>query len=521
MEHDRVGFRDAVQELAGLAGVTLPASGVVDPDKQRSVAELYAQLDAVARYYRHQLKHHPERQKAIDYLKSRGLSGEIAAEYEIGYAPPGWNGLAETFGDRPSTIKALADGGMLIAKDEGGWYDRFRDRVMFPIRDKRGRVVGFGGRVVGEGTPKYLNSPETEIFHKGRELYGLYQARKAQREFPRIVVVEGYMDVVGLAQYEIRYAVATLGTALTEHNLAELARQSREIVFCFDGDRAGRAAAWRALETSLPAVHDGLELRFMFLPDGEDPDTAVRRFGREYFEQKVGEAKPLSEFFFDTLIPQADMRGIDGQARLVDLARPLLGKLPRGAFRDLMLARLGQVVGLAAGQLRGTLDMPVAQPSAPSSRMTSSGRGSAAHGVSSPLKSALALLLEYPEIAPHGGEANRFEELSIPGIRLLQSMLEFLRDRPNLSTGVILEHWRGTPEGESLARLARWDHPVPRDGALNEFLGALRRLDELLLEQRMEHLLQKSKIAPLTAEEKQSLQALLQSGQTKSREVAD
>lgn len=523
MEHDRVGFRDAVEELAGLAGMRVPTAATVDPNKQRSLADLYAQLDAVARYYRHQLKHHPERQKAVDYLKSRGLSGEIAAEYEIGYAPPGWNGLIDTFGDRSATIKALADSGMLISKEDGvredqRWYDRFRDRVMFPIRDKRGRVVGFGGRVVGEGTPKYLNSPETEIFHKGHELYGLYQARKAQREFPRIVVVEGYMDVVGLAQYGIRYSVATLGTALTETNLNELARQSREIVFCFDGDRAGRQAAWRALETSLPAIHDGLELRFMFLPDGEDPDTAVRRFGREYFEQKVAEARPLSEFFFDTLIAQADMRGLDGQARLVDMARPLLGKLPRGAFRDLMLARLGQVVGLAAGQLRGTMSMPA--EAAPQSAPRAVARRVGAHGVSSPVKVALALLLEWPEIAQHAGEPNRFEELSIPGIRLLQSMLEFLRDRPNFSTGAILEHWRGTPEGESLARLASWDHPVPRDGALEEFLGTLRLLDDLLLEQRTESLLQKSKVVPLSPEEKQALQALLLSGQAKPRELA-
>ena len=524
MEHDRLGFREAVEELAGLVGIRLPTAHEVDPSKQRSLAELYVQLETVARHYRHQLKHHPEHQRAIDYLKSRGLSGEVAAEYEIGFAPPGWNGLREKFGDRSATVKALADGGMLVSKDDGeqedrNWYDRFRDRIMFPIRDKRGRVVGFGGRVLGEGTPKYLNSPETEIFHKGRELYGLYQARKAQREFARIVVVEGYMDVVGLAQFGIRYAVATLGTALTEYNLVELSRQTREIVFCFDGDRAGRQAAWKALEVSLPSVHDSLELRFMFLPDGEDPDTAVRRFGREYFEQQVEAARPLSEFFFDTLIAQADMRGLDGQARLVDMARPLLGKLPRGAFRDLMLARLGQVVGLAAGQLRGALSLQAETPSPANPQAAPVARRVNARGVSSPVKVALALVLEWPEIAQHAGEANRFEELSIPGIRLLQSMLEFLQAHPQLSTGAILENWRGTPEGESLARLAQWEHPVPREGAQEEFLGTLRLLDELLLEQRTERLLQKSKLAPLTVEEKKQLQALLLSGQAKTREI--
>lgn len=373
MEYEHLNFPEAVEELARASGLEVPRETGPAPDpkikqRQTSLFDLVAKCDS---YYRQQLRQHQQAKRAVDYLKQRGLSGEIAATFGIGFAPPGKENLLKALGIGTDKEKEqqLIDSGMLIQKDEGGTYDRFRDRIMFPIRDQRGRTIGFGGRILGDGKPKYLNSPETPLFHKGRELYGLFEMRQALRKIPRVLVVEGYMDVVALAQFNIRYAVATLGTATTPDHLSKLFRTCPEVVFCFDGDRAGRDAAWRALDNALSTLKEGHELRFLFLPDGEDPDTLVRKEGKEGFEARLDNATPLSKYFFDQLGKDLDISSIDGRARLVKLAQPYLARLPDGLFRHMMIEQLAKLAQIQTEKIEKTLlgntEAPKPQPTKP------------------------------------------------------------------------------------------------------------------------------------------------------------
>ncbi|MDF1529985.1 MAG: DNA primase, partial [Sedimenticola sp.] len=354
MEYDNLGFVDSVEELAARAGLEVPreAGGDSGPDYR----PLYESLDQTTRYFQWQLRKHPDATKAVNYLKQRGLTGEISAEFAIGYAPPGWDNLIKQQGQSEKELELLRKTGMISEPEDDKCYDRFRDRIMFPIRNHRGQTIAFGGRILGDGKPKYLNSPETVVFHKGKELYGLYEARKALRKIERLMVVEGYMDVVALAQFGIRYAVATLGTATSTEHLEKLFRTTSEVIFCFDGDRAGRDAGWKALETSLPLMRDGREARFLFLPEGEDPDTLIRKEGQEQFEQRIAQSTPLSSFLFDKLESEVDMQSLGGRAKMAEQAKPLLAKLPAGLFREMMHKRLSEHVGLAQGQL-GTTPM--------------------------------------------------------------------------------------------------------------------------------------------------------------------
>ncbi|MGD8681120.1 MAG: DNA primase, partial [Lysobacterales bacterium] len=329
MNYEGLEFVDAVEELARHVGLQVPREASSQP---RPSEDLYRVLESASSWYRDQLKEHPE---AIAYLKQRGLSGEIAAQFGIGYAPPGWDNLSGKHGSDSRQVELLKRAG-LVSQGKSGFYDKFRHRIMFPIHDRRGRAIGFGGRALDDDGPKYLNSPETELFHKGRELYGLYLARKSQAKLDRILVVEGYMDVVALAQFGFANCVATLGTATTPEQAELLFRAADEVVFCFDGDRAGRQAAWRALEATLPKLREGRQARFLFLPEGEDPDSMVRRQGGEAFSGLLDRAQPLSEFFFDHFTEAVDMDSLDGRAKLVEMSRPQLKKLPEGVFRDMM-----------------------------------------------------------------------------------------------------------------------------------------------------------------------------------------
>ncbi|MBS0396135.1 MAG: DNA primase, partial [Proteobacteria bacterium] len=358
MEHERLSFPDAVEDLAGRAGLEVPREGGAGPDpRERQLEDLYALNAQVDAHFREALR---DSERAKDYLKRRGLVGETAARYHLGYAPAGWDVVLRKFGATDAGRQALLAAGLVIErspdqqKSSGpGFYDRFRDRVMFPIRDARGRVVGFGGRVIDQGEPKYLNSPETVLFHKGRELYGLYEVRQELRSIPRLLVVEGYMDVVRLAQSGIHYAVATLGTATTPEHLQRLFRVTNDIVFSFDGDRAGRQAAWRALETCLPFARDGKQLKFLFLPEGHDPDTLVAAEGREAFEARLEGALPLSEYLVRHLAAEVDLGSVDGRARLAELARPLIARIPEGVYRELLTERLAREVRMPAPRLAG------------------------------------------------------------------------------------------------------------------------------------------------------------------------
>jgi DNA primase len=375
---------------------------------------------------------------------------------------------------------------------------------MFPIRDRRGRCIGFGGRVLGDEKPKYMNSPESPVFHKGRELYGLFEARKAGQKLERLLVVEGYMDVVALAQFGLTNTVATLGTATTPEHLERLYRTVSEVVFCFDGDAAGRRAAWRALENALPVLREGREARFLFLPEGEDPDTLVRRIGAEAFRQKTVESVPLSTFFYESLCQQVDTGSVDGRARLVELARPLLNRLPDCVFRDLMLEQLSQYSGLKVPQLKqrifGTAPPP-GQPVAKTGPRRDLSR--------SPLRMAIRLLLEQPELGSTLEAPAGFEDLRVPGVALLTELLELTRRSPHLTVGGIIEHWRGRPEEQHLARLATTRLDLPSEGFELEFRGAVQRLIEQSNSQKVEDLLVKERQSGLSSSEKDELKQLL------------
>lgn len=355
MDHDQLDFVQAVEDLAKRAGMDVPREDGRRGSKPRQPTDspLYPLLTAAADFYRQSLKSHPARKAAVEYLKGRGLTGEIARDFGLGFAPPGWDNLLKHLGGDNLQLKVMLDAGLLVENpDSGKRYDRFRDRVIFPIRDSRGRVIAFGGRVLGDDKPKYLNSPETPVFHKGQELYGLFEARKNNRDLDEIMVVEGYMDVIALAQQGIRNAVATLGTATSEEHIKRLFRIVPNILFCFDGDQAGRNAAWRALESALPNLQDGRKVRFLFLPEGEDPDSLVRAEGPDAFRARlVQQAQPLADYFFQQLTQEADPSTLEGKAHLATLAGPLLERIPGNTLRLLMRQRLGEITGLSSDAL--------------------------------------------------------------------------------------------------------------------------------------------------------------------------
>jgi DNA primase len=354
MAYASLGYVDAVKDLASQAGMQLPEARPRSPEeaaRKEREPDLYAVMEKAMNFYRAELKKSP---RAIDYLKKRGLSGEIAARYRIGYAPDDWQALKGAFEYSDSS---LVDCGLVI-ENEGKRYDRFRDRVVFPILNARGAVVGFGGRVIGEGEPKYLNSPETQLFEKGRELYGLPQARDAIRGAGRVLVVEGYMDVVALAQFGVGYAVATLGTATTPVHVSKLLRLTDELVFCFDGDAAGRKAAWRALEVSLPLAPDHKPIRFLFLPEGEDPDSYVRRHGKEGFEARLGESETLSQFLLAQLRSECDLATAEGRARFVSISKPHVQRITAPALRLQLINEIAQLARVAEGEINGLLELP-------------------------------------------------------------------------------------------------------------------------------------------------------------------
>jgi len=496
MEYERQDFREAVEELAQQAGMQIPTDGEAvrtGPDPR----PLYDLLDRTAALYRCQLRQHPQARRAVDYLKGRGLTGEIAAGFGLGFAPPGWDFLLGTLGGSAPVREHLLQGGLVIEQD-GKRYDRFRDRIMFPIRDRRGRVIGFGGRVLGDEQPKYLNSPETPVFHKGRELYGLYEAQQANRKLERLLVVEGYMDVIALAQFGITYAVATLGTATSAEHLRQLLRSAPELVFCFDGDRAGRDAAWKALETALPLATGRQQIRFLFLPDGEDPDTLIRRIGRDEFEQHLRTAAPLSDVLFDRLADQVDMSSLDGRARLATLAKPLLDKVPSGVFRDMLGKHLADLVGIA----RNRLDAGA-----------SAGRRRAA-GSPGPHKRparewlAVALVLQHPRLGAQILELDDdWKALDKPGIRPLSELLARIADHPEVTTAQLLHHLEdGLDEGY----LNRLTDPslldgIPEDGREADLLGAIAALNKEAGDARFEALCRRLSPSDLDDKEKQGL----------------
>jgi DNA primase len=519
MEYDRLPFPEAVEDLATRLGLTVPHEGPSSAAAAHSgedAAPQYALLAKAAEFYRSTL-HQSERAQA--YAAQRGLTPEIIERFSIGYAPDSWNELLRRFGSSEHVQRDLLAAGLVVERERAGqgdgYYDRFRDRLMFPIRDTRGRVIAFGGRIMGSGEPKYLNSPETALFHKGKELYGLYETRLARQSLKRLLVVEGYMDTVRLHQAGVTYAVATLGTATTPEHLRRAFRLVNEITFCFDGDRAGRGAAWRALQQALPDAREGREIRFLFLPDGEDPDSLVGREGREAFEARLAQALPLSEYLVRELLEQSDVRHADGKASFIAAARPLLEKVAAGVYRELLLERVASAVGWTFERLQQwTTKAEPQTPTAPVQveRMGSRNAQRAATGRGSLITQAITLLLHFPAAAKaiEAAQYRQLAGLEQFGIPVLRELLEQLAAQPAGSMAQTLERWRERPEYRRLCELAAGEPLVP-DGtaAARELHQAVARLlDAQLRGGRLEVLIEKARREDLSDAEKQELQIL-------------
>lgn len=569
MDHDQLEFPQAIEDLAKRAGMEVPReeSGRGQKPRQPVDSPLYPLLNAAAEHYRQALRSHPQRKYAVDYLKRRGLSGEIARDFALGFAPPGWDNLLKQLGTDALQQKVMIDAGLLIENTETGRrYDRFRDRIMFPIRDSRGRVIAFGGRVLGDDKPKYLNSPETPVFHKGQELYGLYEARKFNRDLDEIMVVEGYMDVIALAQQGLRNAVATLGTATSEEHLKRLFRIVPSVLFCFDGDAAGRNAAWRALEATLPSLQDGRRARFLFLPEGEDPDTLVRTEGTDAFRARINQhAQPLADYFFQQLCEEADPSSLEGKAHLVTLASPLIEKIPGANLRALMRQRLSEITGLSGDALRQMSSNPHTPPTGGSSatagypdygdipdsayydhatqpesydqqppstyshpseknqggwkkgggKWNRNGKGDfaprvprTAVSVESPNLIALRTLLHHPHLAQKVEDVSHFADEEDTYAQLLVALVGALQKSPELRSLQLIARWHGTEQGRLLRALAEKEWLISGDNLEQQFFDTITTLvnnqSQRQREKALRSVLQKSP-GELTEEEKAML----------------
>ena len=508
MEYDRMEFPDAVEDLAARVGLKVPYEGGEKRVVEDST-DLYAVIDQAAKFYQRELS---KSDKARAYFDARGLDAATIERFGLGYAPDQWDALKSALGGSAQRLTLLEKAG-LIKSGERGKYEYFRNRVMFPIADRRGRTIAFGGRILveksGEGSPvvdsgaqdarkndgpKYLNSPETTLFHKGQQLFALWQVRQAHAKIPRLIVVEGYMDVIALFQHGITQAVATLGTATTREHAELLFRNCADVYFCFDGDRAGRGAAWKAVESVLPRMRDGRQAFFLFLPEGEDPDSLVRSEGQDGFEERLKAATPLSEFLFAHLSDDVNLASLDGKARLAERARPLLTQIPDGAFRDLMLGELDR---LAKVTLR--IDAPATD--APRSPARAQDR--------SLVRIAVALLLQNPGFAASIELPLAFCALRLAGVSLLVELIALCHERPSISTAALVEHYAEREEGRALQKLAVMKFPGEEDAWRAEFFDALKQLDRHMLQQRVDDLMKKQADGSIAQVEKDQLRSLL------------
>ncbi len=498
MEYERLEFLDAVEDLAQRAGLSVPRE--THARHSQGFEELYAVLAAAGSFFASALGGEA---KALAYINGRGIDASTQRAFGLGYAPDAWDALKNELGGDERRLRLLDRAGLVSRSDNGRVYDKFRDRLMFPIEDRRGRVIAFGGRVIAAGVePKYLNSPETPLFHKGRELFGLHRARQAQVRLERLIVVEGYMDVVALAQSGITQAVATLGTAVTADQVELMFRSAQDVYFCFDGDRAGRAAAWRAVENTLPRMRDGRQAHFLFLPEGQDPDSIVRAEGATLFESRLRDATPLSQVFFDELARDVNTDSIEGRARLAERIKPMLEKVPDGAFRDLMHARANELTGMrpASAATRGA-----GAPPAAARAVARSG-----HAPTSLVRKAVAMLVQQPSLALAIEPPYRFAVLRQPGVELLAELIVHIRSHPDLHTGQLLDHWQGRDDHPILVKIASLELAATPETWGVEFLEALQKLDRQTLDQQIDDLLAEQSKRPLTATEGKTLWQALQ-----------
>jgi DNA primase len=532
MQYEKMEFIDAVADLAQRAGLELPREAQAPRDP--GSADLHDIMSQASRFFEQNLA---DNARARKYAEARGIDAKTSSDFALGYAPDAWDALLNRMGSREEERRRLFQVGLILERASGGernggFYDRFRDRLMFPIRDSRGRVIGFGGRVIDQGEPKYLNSPETPLFHKGRELYGLYEARQARADFKRLLIVEGYMDVVRLHQAGITYAVATLGTATTQEHLNKIFRMTSEVVFCFDGDRAGRQAAWRAMENSLELARDGREFKFTFLPEGHDPDTLIAAEGAAAFENRLKAALPLSEYLVQQLMAEVDLDHVDGRAKLKALAAPLFARMPEGIYREMLAERLaaqvsmpaatlkrsflsGDTAGTTPNRLRGArAEPPATQLGRTSSGRASAGRASAGRasaGRGNLLSQAIALVLHHPAAARRVKATEALGSLNKPGVAVLKELLDQAAAMDQPTTAMLLERWRARAEYGRLSELAI-SEPMVADaqGAAHELQMAVEKLlEEYGPGRRMDELLRKAEELGLNSDEKAELSLLL------------
>ena len=488
MDYNGLDFIEAVEELASRAGMEVPREES-DFNKTKDNSELYELMELVVRHFCRQLRESPDAHRAVDYLKQRGLSGELAREFELGFAPPGWDILLNALGTSDAAKQRLAQIGMTLEKDNGGYYDRFRDRIIFPIRDQRGRAIGFGGRVFDDSLPKYLNSPETPIFHKGRELYGLFQARHQLKDMDRIYIVEGYMDVLALAQHGIRNVVASLGTAVTENHLERLFRTSPQIIFCFDGDSAGQKAAWRSMDIALPLLKEGRQIHFMFMPDGEDPDTYVQKHGREKFEDSSNYV-PLSNYLIDKFKQETRLDSREGMGQLVDGIVPLIGKLPAGALRELLVKDIAKLADMNVDSLKNLVEQKQEAPTnkTQAQHLVSTNQFSKEH--STLIANAISFLLQNPELGIVI-ESDALSDIETQGVEFLRELLALVHKQPEISCAGILEHWRDSKYENRLKELSIKDNLLTEPDELKiKFLEIIDKIAHDYQQQLRDTLLQ-------------------------------
>ena len=539
MEYDHMEFRDAIEKLASSAGLEIPTEAQGNQTKKVTTVQgidLYELMSEVSEFYQQQLRQHADKDQAVNYLKKRGLSGKVAKRFGLGFSPEGWDTLMSSLGATAPAQKALLDTGMLTQNEKKRTYDRFRHRIMFPIHDHRGRVVGFGGRVLEQtdpnpGNPKYLNSPETPIFHKGSELYGLYAARGEIKDVDAVLVVEGYMDVVALAQAGINNAVATLGTATTPMHLQRLFRHTKNITFSFDGDRAGKAAGWKALETCLPLMGDDCQVNFLFLPDGEDPDTMVKGIGKDGFQNLIKNATPLYEFLINTLQQQADVTRLDGRAKLSKIAKPLIEQFPNGALKTLVVQRLARLTEIAPEDLHNAtpqVQAPVPKQTKQNTKWSKNKQGKwqpprkiepAAPPAMSPVRRVISLILQYPKLAHHSSPLQDIPVASVRGMDLIHGLLKACQGNDEINTASLLERYREKSYYSTLTQLAQHHHNNIESLSSEDALLLLNATNEKIIEefnqqqltkigQELERLTQKAKLTELSDEE-QSLRKQL------------
>lgn len=495
MNYLHQSFPDAIETLATRAGLAVPRDK--NPEKHNLSLNLYELLNRVTTFYQQTLK--SSGQVAIDYLKMRQVSGEIAKRYQLGYAPLGWQTLEVPFRKNKQELIAT---GMIIQKDDGKTYDRYRQRIMFPIHDRHGRIIGFGGRSIDDSQkPKYLNSPETVIFQKNRELYGLHQILQQHNNITNVLIVEGYMDVIALAQHGITNAVATLGTATSTYHIQLLSKHTKQLVFCFDGDAAGRQAAWRALESSLHHLNEGLDARFIFLPDGHDPDSLVREEGHEQFQQRVQNATPLNQFFFDTLTHDIDHKTLTGKSQLINAAKPYLLKMTDGPYKQLMMSELARLTRIETHRIGQLIDLKATEKTPDTSANTNIAR--------TPLRVATALLLQNPELYATCEAQLPENSLNKQRHHVLHTLVQQIAKNPTINTATLVESWRDSPLFDSINKLAAWEHQVPEDALAKEFIDIVLFLAKQNEDNEIQHLIEKARHQGLTKTDQHTLQDML------------